>query len=110
VHRHPDGPHELFDLVADPDERTNRIDDPAAAAMRESLAGRLEDWFSVYVDPVRDGADKGVTGCGQLGRLERGASTGMFADSHLSNTDWDLWVPASDEQTPSYAGKGESKS
>jgi len=110
VHRHPDGPHELFDLAADPGERTNRIADPAAAAMRESLARRLDDWFSVYVDPIRDGVDKGVTGCGQLGRLEPGANTAMFADSHLSNTDWDLWVPASDEQTPSYAGKGESDS
>jgi len=110
VHRHPDGPHELFDLAADPGERTNRIADPAAAAMRESLARRLDDWFCVYVDPIRDGVDKGVTGCGQLGRLEPGANTAMFADSHLSNTDWDLWVPASDEQTPSYAGKGESDS
>ena len=108
VHRHPEGPHELFDLVADPGERTNRIDDPSAAAMRESLARRLDGWFAKYVDPVRDGVDKGVTGCGQLGRLEPGANTGMFADSHLSNADWDLWVPASDEQTPSYAGKGGS--
>ena len=41
---------------------------------------------------------------------EPGASAGVFADSHLSNTDWDLWVPASDEQTPSYAGKGGSTS
>jgi arylsulfatase A-like enzyme len=106
VHRHPDGPHELFDLVADPGERTNRIVDPSAATMRDSLARRLDGWFAKYVDPVRDGVDKGVTGCGQLGRLEPGANTGMFADSHLSNTDWDLWVPASDEQAPSYAGKG----
>ena len=109
VHRHPDGPHELFHLAADPGERTNRIDDPSAAPMREALARRLDDWFSIYVDPVRDGVDKGVTGCGQLGRLEPRANTGMFADSHSSNTDWDLWVPASDEQTPSYAGKGETK-
>jgi len=110
VHRHPNGPHELFDLVADPGERTNRIDDPSAAAIRDTLSRRLDDWFSVYVDPVRDGVDKGVTGCGQLGRLEPDANAGMFADSHLSNTDWDLWVPASDEQTPSYAGKGGSNS
>jgi arylsulfatase A-like enzyme len=109
VHRHPDGPHELFDLVADPGERTNRIDDPAAAAMRKTLARQLDGWFAAYVDPVRDGVDKGVTGCGQLGRLEPGANTAMFADSHLSNTDWDLWVPASDGQAPSYAGKGEAK-
>src|SRR5688500_7052503 len=29
VHRYPNGPHELFDLVADPGERINRFDDPA---------------------------------------------------------------------------------
>ena len=29
VHRHPDGPHELFALAHDPGERHNRVDDPA---------------------------------------------------------------------------------
>jgi hypothetical protein len=37
--------------------------------------------------------DKGVTGCGQLGLVERSdAAHPMFADSHMSDTDWDLWV------------------
>ncbi len=70
VHRFPDGPHELFDLKADPGERDNRIDDPAAQDVRMALLGRLADWFKTYVDPIRDGSDKGVTGCGQLGRVE----------------------------------------
>jgi hypothetical protein len=111
VHRHPDGPHELFDLADDPGERTNRVDDPSLDDVRASLRQQLDDWFRTYVDPVRDGVDKGVTGCGQLGRIEPDASARtLFADSHMSNTDWDLWVPTDDGQTPSYAGKGGSTS
>ena len=62
VHRYPEGPHELFDLRTDPDERTNLVDDPAAVMTVEGLRSRLEDWFSTYVDPARDGVGKGVTG------------------------------------------------
>ena len=67
----PDGPHELFDLADDP----GRADQPgrrpgartrASAAMR----GRLEAWFRALRRSARDGVDKGVTGCGQLGRVE----------------------------------------
>ena len=63
--------------------------------LRESsaLRGRLEDWFSAYVNPLRDGVDKGVTGCGQLGRVEaRGPDDPVFADQHLTGADWDLWL------------------
>src|SRR5690606_19406481 len=65
VHRHPEGPHELFDLVSDPDERTSRIDDPSLHNVVAMLRGRLTNWFAAYVDPVRDGLNKGITGCGQ---------------------------------------------
>jgi arylsulfatase A-like enzyme len=93
VHRHPDGPHELFDLVADPGERANRVDDPAAAATLATMRGELAAWFDRYAERSRDGRDKGVTGCGQLGLSERGDATHrMFADTHLVGADWDLWV------------------
>ncbi len=99
VHRYPDGPHELFDLRHDPGERTNLVDDPSSRAIVEALRTRLEDWFRTYVDPRRDGVDKGVTGCGQLGRVERSAhGERMFADAHMTNTDWDLWVGSDDPQ------------
>ena len=67
VHRYPDGPHELFDLRADPGERDNRIDEPRPRRRSRGLRDRLETWFDRYVDPARDGVDKGVTGCGQVG-------------------------------------------
>ena len=62
VHRHPGGPHELFDLADDPGERVNRVDDPALAAHVADLRSRLESWFDDYVDPRRDGIDKGIRG------------------------------------------------
>ena len=93
VHRYPDGPHELFDLAADPGERRNRVDDPAATPTVDALRRCLERWFSLYVDPRRDGVDKGVTGCGQLGLVENARPDHpMFADQHLVGADWDLWV------------------
>jgi choline-sulfatase len=100
VHRYPDGPHELFDLRADPGERTNLIDDDAAAPTLASLRERLDAWFRTYVDPRRDGCDKGVTGCGQLGLVENATPDHpMFADSHLVGADWDLWVASGNGKT-----------
>src|SRR5262249_2526933 len=66
VHRHPYGPHELYDLTADPEERTNLVDDPARRAVREELKAELDAWFVRYADPARDGVREGVTGSGQL--------------------------------------------
>lgn len=72
VRRDPDGPHELYDLSADPDERRNLVDDPASAEYAVSLRRQLAEWFARYADPVLDGRNWGVTGAGQLGRIERG--------------------------------------
>lgn len=67
VHRYPYGPHEFYDLTNDPEERHNRVADPAYAdRVREMKAG-LEAWFVRYVDPMFDGVHEGVTGKGQLG-------------------------------------------
>ena len=100
IHRYPDGPHELFDVVNDPGERMNLVDDPSANSVKEELRARLEDWFRIYVEPRRDGIDKGVTGCGQLGRVEDAdAAHRMFADRHLVGADWDLWVAPDDARS-----------
>jgi arylsulfatase A-like enzyme len=92
VHRYPDGPHELFHLTADPGERRNLVDAPAHAVTLAGLRRRLEGWFVRYVDPRRDGVDKGVTGCGQLGLVENADARPVFADQHLTGADWDLWL------------------
>lgn len=93
VHRFPDGPHELFDLVSDPDERINRINDPGIGNVVGQMREKLFAWFKHYVDPTRDAILKGITGCGQLGRPEEAApDRPVFADKHLNGADWDLWL------------------
>jgi choline-sulfatase len=66
VHRHPDGPHELYDLVNDPDERENLADDPRQTARIGELKTRLQDWFARFAVEGRDGREFSVMGKGQL--------------------------------------------
>jgi uncharacterized sulfatase len=44
---------ELYDLVADPDELTNRLLDPAYRSIRDRLHDRLLDWMNRTRDPFR---------------------------------------------------------
>ena len=67
VHRYPDGPNELYDLVNDPLETRNLVDDPAHAGRVTDLRSELEAWYDTYVDPRMDGAKNNVTGRGQIG-------------------------------------------
>lgn len=47
----PRVPEELYDLDADPLERTNLVDDPAHADTLAELRGRLADWQASTEDP-----------------------------------------------------------
>lgn len=66
VQRHPNGPDELWDLANDPDERDNRIDDPAQQGRVRELRARLEAWFRRYARPEIDGRVQAVNGLGQM--------------------------------------------
>jgi len=55
VYRHAQGPDELFDLHNDPGERRNLASDPAQADRMRGMKGAMDDWFSRYVIPSRDG-------------------------------------------------------
>ncbi len=54
VHRHPNGPHELFDLVKDPDEFVNLADDPQQAKLRAELKSQLDGFYAKYSLPEYD--------------------------------------------------------
>ncbi len=66
VHRYPYGPHELYDLVNDPDEEHNLIDAEDKQRLVTEMKAQLDAWFMQYVDPTRDGTKEPVTGKGQL--------------------------------------------
>ena len=67
VHRYPEGPNELYDLVNDPLETRNLVDEPAHAGRVSNLRSDLEAWYDTYVDPRMDGTRNNVTGRGQIG-------------------------------------------
>ena len=54
VHRHPDGPFELYDLAADPREKMNLYGQPGYADLQRELAARLDAFFDKYADPKYD--------------------------------------------------------
>ena len=66
IHRYPDGPHELYEVVNDPDDRNDLIADPAQVGRVKELRDKMETWFSQYVIPDIDGRRYNVTGYGQL--------------------------------------------
>ena len=85
VHRYPYGPHELYHLAEDPEERVNLVETPAdAPAVRariEELKARMEAWFVRYTDPALDGTHEAVYGKGQLGLAgPAGKGEKTFAD------------------------------
>ena len=67
VHRYPAGPHELYDLVNDPYEKVNLIDNEDKQDIVKELRYRLKRWFIQYVNPEIDGAKLPVFGGGQAG-------------------------------------------
>lgn len=54
VARHPDGPHELYDMKADPQERFNLFGQLKSQAMQQDLSARLDAFFAKYADPKYD--------------------------------------------------------
>ncbi|MCC6177592.1 MAG: sulfatase-like hydrolase/transferase [Chloroflexi bacterium] len=66
VHRYPYGPHELFDLQEDPDERRNLYDEPGSGQVVAPMKARLDEWFVRWADPRRDGSREPVSSRGQV--------------------------------------------
>ncbi len=74
IHRYPCGPHELYDLVRDPEERFNLLEEnryfyygpQEITGKAEEMKRMLDGWFARYVDPEKDGAREPVCGRGQM--------------------------------------------
>jgi arylsulfatase A-like enzyme len=71
VHRYPHGPHELYDLENDLEERTNLVDRENQSERVGRMRRRLRDWFAQYVEPALDGTHFPVTGWGQKDKIGR---------------------------------------
>ena len=72
VHRYPYGPHELYDLVDDPTERKNLIDEKSRKALIKDLRQQMGTWFQQYVIPRLDGTRCSVSGRGQAAKIDAG--------------------------------------
>ncbi|WP_282941395.1 sulfatase-like hydrolase/transferase [Paenibacillus sp. RC67] len=66
IHRYPYGPHELYDLINDPDERDNLMLAGEDHEYAVQLKAELDEWFVRYVNPKLDGVREPVSGGGQL--------------------------------------------
>ena len=82
VQRYPDGPDELWDLVNDPDERHDLIDDAGQAGRVREMRALLEAWFRRYARPEIDGRAQAVNGLGQLRRVGPAHDDGSPAYHH----------------------------
>ncbi len=69
--RHPDGPDELYDMVADPGERWNLAHDPACSAVVDEHRQRIDAFFGRYADPRWDLWRGGGSKAGRLHGAER---------------------------------------
>ncbi|HLR28619.1 MAG TPA: sulfatase-like hydrolase/transferase [Ruania sp.] len=78
IHRYPYGPHELYDLDADPAERHNLAAELEHATRCRDLAGRLQEWFLRHHRESYDGAALPVTGAGQVDLLTPRTAPGAF--------------------------------
>jgi len=63
--RFPDGPDDLYDLLNDPGEHRNLIDQSHHTDIQQSLTTRLDDFFEQYVDPKYDLWHNGISKAGR---------------------------------------------
>jgi len=54
VERYPDGPHELYNLKNDPDERFNLYGQPKQTNIQKKLRARLYQFYNRFADPKYD--------------------------------------------------------
>jgi arylsulfatase A-like enzyme len=65
VYRHSSGPHELYHMVEDLDERRNLVAEPDQQKRIRELKAMMDEWFARYVIPSKDGLREDGTAQGQ---------------------------------------------
>lgn len=78
IHRYPEGPNELYELIHDPHELFNLLHEnrfflhgPDGISKKASeMKSQMEAWFTTYTNSLYDGKSEPVAGRGQLGKLE----------------------------------------
>lgn len=65
IHRYPNGPHELYHLKNDLQERNNLVDEKEYQTILSNLKEKMTNWFHTYVNPNVDALNEHVTGFGQ---------------------------------------------
>ena len=84
IHRYPDGPNELYDLVHDDDDRNNLVDDPAQVDRIQDLKRQMEAWFTKYAIADINGREYNVTGAGQFRPIGRKWEDGTEAFAEVA--------------------------
>lgn len=95
IHRYPYGPHELYDLVHDPEERFNLLNENRyynygpkfIEQKRVELKAQLDSWFDKYVNRDIDASKEPVCGRGQLCKVGK-YSNGQLTFSPVSNQEY----------------------
>lgn len=54
IHRHPNGPHELYNLIEDPNEFNNLANDASESKTRQKLKDRLHQFYNRHAEPKFD--------------------------------------------------------
>lgn len=54
VVRHPNGPHELYDMQSDPQERINQFGQLGTETLQQNLRQQMDTFFNRYADPQFD--------------------------------------------------------
>lgn len=65
VYRHSSGPHELYHMAEDLDERHNLVAEPEQQKRIRELKALMDEWFARYVIPSKDGLREDGTAQGQ---------------------------------------------
>ena len=108
VARHPSGPHELYDMQADPRERFNLYGQPGTEAMRADLDQRLTAFFqAVCRSAVRHLARRPLEGAaagGGCGQSRSAADTNRWSSATRIRAIRRcrlLWLASSSKDVPS---------